>query len=66
MNIRINDKDGKVVSAAMDGGKVVKLPSNLKAAALVLIDIWHQEYSDQSFDSFKEQVLAALDFECGQ
>lgn len=66
MNIRINDKDGKVVSAAMDGGKVVKLPSNLKAAAMVLIDIWEQEYEDKSFDSFKEQVLAALDFECGQ
>lgn len=66
MNIRINDKDGKVISAAMDGGKVVKLPSNLKAAAIVLIDIWEQEYEDQSFDSFKEQVLAALDFECGK
>ena len=62
MNIRINDKGGKVISAAMDNGGVVKLHSGLKAAALVLLDIWKQEYGDQSYESFKEQLIAGLDF----
>ena len=63
MNIRINDKDGKITYGAMYEGKVVQLHSGLKAAVLVLKDIWRQEYPDQSFDAFKEQLITALGME---
>lgn len=63
MNIRINDNEGKVTYGAMYEGNVVKLHSGLKAAVLVLKDIWRQEYPDQSADDFKEQLLTAFDLE---
>lgn len=63
MNIRINDKEGKVTYGAMHEGNVVQLHSGLKAAVLVLKDIWRQEYPDQSADDFKEQLITAFDLE---
>lgn len=63
MNIRINDKEGKVTYGAMYEGNVVQLHSGLKAAVLVLKDIWRQEYPDQGADAFKEQLITAFDME---
>lgn len=63
MNIRITDNGGKVSSGAMDNGRVIKLPSNLKAAAITALDIWAQEYTNQDFETFTNQLMTALRFE---
>ena len=63
MNIRIKDENGKVTSGAMENGKVIQLHSSLKAAVLVMLDIYEQDYLGQSFESFVGQVAAALRME---
>lgn len=62
MNIRISDNGGRVVTAVMDNGRIVDMHSDLKVACAVLLDVWKQEYGDQSYESFKEQLIAGLDF----
>lgn len=62
MNIRISDNGGRVVTAVMDNGEIVDMHSDLKVTCTVLLDIWKQEYGDQSYDSFKDQLIAGLDY----
>ena len=62
MNIRIKDNDGRVVTAVMDNGEIVDMHSDLKVACAVLLDVWKQEYGDQSYESFKDQLIAGLDY----
>ena len=62
MNIRISDNGGRVVTAVMDNGRIVDMHSDLKVACTVLLDIWAADFGDQSYDSFKDQLIAGLDF----
>ena len=62
MNIRISDNGGRVVTGVMDNGEIVDMHSDLKVTCTVLLDVWKQEYGDQSYESFKEQLIAGLDF----
>lgn len=62
MNIRISDNGGRVVTAVMDNGRIVDMHSDLKVACVVLLDVWKQEYGDQSYESFKDQLIAGLDY----
>ena len=62
MNIRISDNGGRVVTGVMDNGEIVDMHSDLKVTCTVLLDIWKQEYGDQSYDSFKDQLIAGLDY----
>lgn len=62
MNIRISDNGGRVVTAVMDNGEIVDMHSDLKVASTVLLDIWAADFGDQSYDSFKDQLIAGLDY----
>lgn len=62
MNIRISDNGGRVVTAVMDNGEIVDMHSDLKVAGTVLLDIWAADFGDQSYDSFKDQLIAGLDY----
>ena len=62
MNIRISDNGGRVVTAVMDNGEIVDMHSDLKVASTVLLDIWAADFGDQSYESFKDQLIAGLDY----
>lgn len=62
MNIRISDNGYRVVTAVMDNGRIVDMHSDLKVACAVLLDIWDKDFGDRSYESFKEQLIAGLDF----
>ena len=62
MNIRISDNGGRVVTGVMDNGEIVDMHSDLKVACTVLLDIWKADFCDQSYESFKDQLIAGLDY----
>lgn len=62
MNIRISDNGGRVVTGVMDNGEIVDMHSDLKVASTVLLDIWAADFGDQSYESFKDQLIAGLDY----
>ena len=62
MNIRISDNGGRVVTGVMDNGEIVDMHGDLKVASTVLLDIWAADFGDQSYESFKDQLIAGLDY----
>lgn len=62
MNIIISYNGGRVVTGVMDNGEIVDMHSDLKVACTVLLDIWAADFGDQSYESFKDQLIAGLDY----